>query len=88
MKGDAAVQFEHERFRRIYNGIFFALYSQDHQVCLFSGQEAGPEDQIELLSLDTVAVSVHPGTKRIKVTGFYPRGKGLLYLCKLDFRPF
>ncbi len=88
MKGDAAVQFENENFRRLYRGIFFALDSQGHQASLPFGQEAGPEDRQVILSLDTIAVSVFPGTKRIKVTGFYPRARGSFYLCKLDFRPF
>ncbi len=89
MKGDAAVQFEHENFRRLYRGIFFALDSQGHQASLSFGQEAGQKrDRQVILSLDTIAVSVFPGTKRIKVTGFYPREKGSFYLCKLDFRPF
>ncbi len=86
MKGDAAVQFENENFRRLYRGIFFALDSQGHQASLY----AGPEDQPrkEILCLDTIGVSVFPGTKRIKVTGFFPRKTGSFYLCKLDFRPF
>ena len=94
MKGDAAIQFEHESFRRYYKGIFFSLCSQEDQVFLLSGQEAvqetGPEDRPEeaLLVLDTISVSVFPGTKRIKVTGFSPNGRGSFYLCQLDFRPF
>lgn len=86
MQGDAVIQFENEKFQRIYSGVMLSIIDETEQAFLYNGfldSEIPPE---EILVLDSAGVCVFADENGIHVSGYVADGKGSYNRCALDFR--
>ncbi len=85
MLGEVSIQFENERFNRLYSEVSFSIIEAEGQALIYTGSRDFPE---EILVLERISVSLFSGDDCIQVSGFAPNGKGAFDRCSLEFRPY
>ena len=88
MKRDAAIQFENEKFQRLYSGVTLSIIDETEQALLYkegAGTEENPE---EILVLESVRVTAFATENGLQVHGYIPDAKGRFKRGTLIFRPY